>query len=123
MKTLIALLIGAAATSAQPEVVALPGKSPLIELRIAFRTGAVVDPAGKEGVAAFTAGMLAEGGTRRMTYKEILDALYPMAASVSDLTDKELTSFSGTTHVDNLDAFYKLLRSMLLEPGWRKEDF
>jgi len=37
--------------------------------------------------------------------------------------DKEMTTFSGATHVDNLEAYYKLFRAMLLEPGWRAEDF
>ena len=31
--------------------------------------------------------------------------------------------FSGATHVDNLEAYYKLFRAMLLEPGWREDDF
>jgi zinc protease len=30
--------------------------------------------------------------------------------------------FSAETHADNLEAFYKLFRAMLLEPGWRQED-
>jgi zinc protease len=37
--------------------------------------------------------------------------------------DKEMTTFSGATHIDNLEAYYKLCRAMLLEPGWREEDF
>ena len=34
-----------------------------------------------------------------------------------------MTTFSGATHVDNLDAYYKLFRAMLLDPGWREDDF
>ena len=34
-----------------------------------------------------------------------------------------MTTFGGTTHVDNLDEYYKLLRAMLLDPGWREDDF
>jgi zinc protease len=117
------LLAGTALGAAEPKVVALPGKSPLVTFRIVFLTGAASDPAGKPGTAALTAAMLAQGGTREMTYKQIVDALFPMAASVSNQTDKEMIAFSGTTHVDNLQAYYKLLRAMLLDPGWRKEDF
>ncbi|MGD0200109.1 MAG: pitrilysin family protein [Bryobacteraceae bacterium] len=109
--------------AAPPQVVALPSKSPLVTFRFVFLTGAAADPAGKPGVAALTAAMLAEGGTRTMTYKQIVDALFPMAASVSEQVDQEMITFSGTTHVDNLEAYYSLLRTMLLEPGWRQEDF
>ena len=34
-----------------------------------------------------------------------------------------MCTFGGATHVDNLDAYYKLLRGMLLTPGWREDDF
>jgi zinc protease len=34
-----------------------------------------------------------------------------------------MSSFGGVTHVDNLETYYKLLRGMLLTPGWREDDF
>jgi zinc protease len=37
--------------------------------------------------------------------------------------DKEMTTFTASTHIDNLEAFYGLFREMLLEPGWRADDF
>jgi zinc protease len=46
-----------------------------------------------------------------------------MAAGVSAQVDKEMCTFSGATHVDNLAAYYKLLRGLLLTPGWREDDF
>jgi zinc protease len=49
--------------------------------------------------------------------------MFPMAAALNSQTDQEMTVFSGTTHVDNLPAYYKLVRSMLLDPGWREDDF
>jgi len=58
-----------------------------------------------------------------MTYRQIVDALFPMAASVSAQVDKEMSTFYGATHVDNLQDYYKLLRAMLLDPGWRADDF
>src|SRR3982751_2547521 len=108
---------------AEPELVTLPGKSPLVTFRLVFRTGSASDPADKPGLAALTASMVSEGGTRNKTYKQIVDAMYPMATDVSNRVDKEMTTFSGVTHVDNLDGFYSLFREMLLEPGWRQEDF
>lgn len=119
-----AMLVLAAGTLwADVRVVALPAPSPLVSFRIVFLTGSASDPAGKPGTAALTAAMLARGGTREMTYQEILDRLFPMAVSVADHTDKEMTVFYATTHVDNLEKFYGIFRSMLLDPGWRQDDF
>src|ERR1700674_2193447 len=80
----------------------LPNRSPLVTFRIIFMTGAAYDPAGKEGVAALTAAMLAQGGTRTMSYEQIVEAMYPMATSFDSQIDKEMTVVTGTTHVDNL---------------------
>ena len=107
---------------AQMRVTQLPGKSPLITFRIVFTTGSAADPAEKPGLAYLTAHMLAEGGTRSLTYRQIVDATFPMAASIGVEVDKEMSTFHGATHSDNLDAYYKLVRAMLLEPGWREDD-
>jgi zinc protease len=109
--------------TAQIRTVALPAKSPLVTFRIVFTTGSASDPPDKPGLAYLTASLLADGGSRDMTYKQIVDALFPMASGVSAQVDKEMCTFSGATHVDNLAAYYKLLRGMLLTPGWREDDF
>jgi zinc protease len=111
------------AAPAKPASVLLPGTSPLVSFRILFMTGSAFDPPGKEGLAALTASMLAEGGTRSLSYDQIVQALYPMASSVSSEVDKEMTVFGGTTHIENLDSYYSFLRDMLLDPGFRPEDF
>jgi len=99
------------------------GTSPLIVFRILFMTGAAFDPPGKEGLASLTAAMIGEGGSRSKTYQQIVDEMYPMATSVSWQVDKEMTVFTGTTHVENLEKFYGLVKDMLLDPGFRQDDF
>jgi zinc protease len=108
---------------ADTNTVLLPNRSPLVSFRILFMTGSAFDPKGKDGVASLTAAMLAEGGSRARTYAEITDAMYPMATSFQWQVDKEMTVFSGTTHVDNLEKYYSLIREMLLDPGFREDDF
>jgi zinc protease len=103
--------------------VLLPTRAPLISFRIIFMTGAASDPKGKEGVAALTAAMLSQGGSRAMTYEQIVEAMYPMATSFSSQIDKEMTVFQGSTHIDNLDKYYGLISQMLLDPGFREDDF
>jgi zinc protease len=109
--------------SAKPASVLVQNRSPLITFRIQFMTGAASDPKGKEGLAALTAAMLAQGGTRTMSYEQITEAMYPMATSFGWQIDKEMTVFSGTTHIDNLDKYYGLITQMLLDPGFRPDDF
>jgi zinc protease len=108
---------------AQTRNVLLPNRSPLVTFRILLLTGSASDPKGKEGEAALTAAMLAEGGTRAQTYSEITESMYPMATSFDWQIDKEMTVFSGTTHLDNLNKYYALVREMLLDPGFRTNDF
>lgn len=125
MKTAIcaALLAGTSLWAAGgPKMIEMPGRSPLVDFRFVFLTGPASDPADKPGTAALTAAMLADAGTAGMTYRQILDELFPMAASVNYQVDKEMITFSGAAHVDDLDAYYKIFRAMLLEPGWREED-
>jgi zinc protease len=100
-----------------------PGRSPIVSFRIQFLTGSVDDPPGKEGVSSLTAAMLASGGSKTLTYDEIVAQFYPMAATFSWQSDKEMTTFVGQTHVDNLPKYYDLIRQMLLDPGFRPEDF
>ncbi|HYZ86672.1 MAG TPA: pitrilysin family protein [Bryobacteraceae bacterium] len=117
------LTLSAAGTKpTQPQMVALPSKEPLVSVRIVFLTGSADDPAGKEGLAALTAAMLSEGGSKNRTYKQIVDTFYPMASGLNSYVDKEMTTFTGTTHVDNLEKWYAVIREMLLEPGWRADD-
>ncbi len=99
-----------------------PSQSPLVSIRLLYATGAADDPAGKEGLAYVTARMLCNAATRNHSYEEILAALYPMAAGVRSQVDKEMTVFSGTVHRDNLQAYYELLREMLLEPAFAQAD-
>lgn len=98
-------------------------KSPLVSFRIQFLTGAVDDPKDKEGVANLTAAMLANGGSKKLTYDEIVEQFYPMAAGFGYQVDKEMTTFVGATHADNLAKYYDLISQMLLDPGFREDDF
>jgi zinc protease len=116
-------LAAAAPKAEKMQTLLQPNRSPLVTFRLLFRAGAADDPPGKEGLAALTAALVAGGGTRDLTYDQVVRVLYPMAASFSAQTDKEMTVFSGTSHVETLDAYYGLVRKMLLEPGFRADDF
>jgi zinc protease len=115
-------LLFSCAAWAQIRVVALPSKSPLVNFRIVFLTGAAYDPPDKPGLASLTAAQIAGGGTRELTYKQVVDAMFPMATSLSSQVDKEMITFYGSTDVHNLEKYYALLRAILINPGWREAD-
>jgi len=105
-------------------VVARPlGASPLVDVSIVVHAGAAMDPPGKKGLAALTAAMIADGGSRDLTIQQLNRAMYPMAAGFNSQVDKEMTRLSGQVHRDNLDAWYALVCGQLLTPGWREQDF
>jgi zinc protease len=106
------------------KTILLPSKgAPLVSIRLAFATGGVHDPAGREGLAALTGGLLVEGGAGGLSFREILDALYPMAAGIGVQVDREMAVVHGTVHRDHLDAYYDLVRRVILEPRFDASDF
>lgn len=106
------------------ETVALPeAASPLVAVRLLFRAGSIHDPAGKEGLAALTALMVGDAGTARQSYAALIDALYPLAASIEVGYDREVVVFSGLVHKDTLDAYTALLAEAVASPGFAASDF
>ena len=67
--------------------------------------------------------MIGKGGSKTRTYAELLDALYPLAASIRVYGDKESTVFEGTVHRDNLPKFADLLAEQFLAPRFADDDF
>ncbi|HEY6066326.1 MAG TPA: pitrilysin family protein, partial [Thermoanaerobaculia bacterium] len=96
---------------------------PQTNFKLLFAVGSANDPAGKEGLAALSAAMVAEAGSKEMRIDEITRALYPMAGSFTDQVDKEMTTFTGSIHRDNWRAFLDVVLPQLLEPGLREDDF
>lgn len=102
----------------------LPSKgADSIDVRILFNSGSVNDPKGKEGLTYMTAKMIAEGGTMKHTYAEVIRLLYPMAASINVSVDKQQTVFIGRVHRDHVKMYFPLLLEVLLEPRFSEEDF
>jgi zinc protease len=97
--------------------------SPLITLRVLVRTGSINDPKGREGLNALTARMLGEGGTKELTYQQVVKTLYPWAASVQVQADKEVTVIIADVHRDHLEKFYKIFSDLVLHPRFDEEDF
>jgi zinc protease len=101
----------------------MPSALPQLDLKLLFAAGSAFDPKGKEGLAALSAAMIAEAGSRSMRIDEIKSALFPMAGTFQAQVDKEMTTFTGIVHRDNVSAFLDVALPQLTEPGFREEDF
>jgi len=120
-----------ALASFTPAVAALDAKQftvqktelPQLRIKLLFDIGSAYDPPGKEGLAALTAAMIAQAGSKAMRIDEINKALYPIAGAFMAQVDKEMTTFTLSVHRDNWSQFAAVALPMLLEPGFRQEDF
>lgn len=108
----------------QIEVVELkkPGAAKLV-VKVRFMNGSVVDPAGKEGLTALTAMLMMEGGTATLTKDQITEKIYPMSAYYYAQTDKEVSTFTFAFPKDYQEAFYPILKGLILSPSLIDTDF
>ena len=96
---------------------------PQVRFKLLFAAGSAHDPKGKEGLAALTASMVASAGSATRKIDEVTKALFPLAGSFSEQVDKEMTTFSGSIHKDHWGDYLDIALPMLLDPGFREEDF
>ncbi len=106
-----------------PRVIVDRNASPVVTLRVAFDAGSAADAPGREGLTQLTATLMAEGGAGELSYAELSDRLYPMAASIGAFVSRDETAFVGQVHRDHLEEFYPLLRDVLTRPRMGEADF
>jgi len=112
-----------AAGDAKFDVLVQKSALPQVRFKLLFAAGSAHDPRGKEGLAALTAAMVGSSGSRERKIDEVTKALFPLAGSFSEQIDKEMTTFSGSVHKDNWNDYLGIALPLLLEPGFREEDF
>ncbi len=97
--------------------------SRVVAFRVVFQSGSADDPPGREGLTALAAQMIAASGTEALTFGELSRKLYPFAASISVNVERDETVFSAEVAAESLEAFYPILRDVLLTPRFDKESF
>ena len=109
--------------AAGPVWLVLPSPAPLLRIKLLFTVGSAHDPAGREGLAALSAAMVAQAGSEQLPIDAINKALFPIAGSFEERVDRELTVFTGAIHRDNAQRFAEIVLPQLLQPGMRVSDF
>jgi zinc protease len=120
---LLAANVFAAEQLPMNQVVALPEPGdPTVCFRLWFQVGSENDPPGKDGLANLTADMLTQAGTKRNSYEQILEKLFPLAGDYSADASVEMTVIAGRIHKDNLREYYPLLMQAVREPAFLPTD-
>lgn len=91
---------------------------PLVNLSITFKGGASLDPADLPGLAAMTARMVREGGTRRLPPAEFDETLDFLATQASVVANDTFTTASMSCLKANFDESLGLFVEMLRTPGF-----
>jgi predicted Zn-dependent peptidase len=94
---------------------------PLVNVELTLRTGSYLDPAGKEGLAAFTGSQIRRGGTRSLSAEQLDEKLDFLAASVSTGIGETSGRASLNALRDNLDESLKVFVEMLKEPRFQED--
>jgi zinc protease len=94
---------------------------PILSLQFAFTGGAAQDPDGKEGVAAFVAGMLDEGAGN-LDSEAFQNRLEDLAAKMSISASYDHISGSFQTLTQNREESLKLLHMALTAPHFTPND-
>lgn len=97
--------------------------SPQLNIKLLFSVGSAYDPPGKEGLSGLAAAMITQAGSREKSIDEIEEAFFPIAGSFDSQVDKEMTTFTGVVHKDNLETFLNIALKQLFDPGFQENDF
>lgn len=106
-----------------PLVIEQRSESAVVTIRIVFDAGSADDPVGREGLTALSAFLMTEGGSGDLSYAEVTDRLFPMAATLAAQVGRDQTVFFGRVHRDRLDELWGLMRDALTRPRDEEADF
>jgi predicted Zn-dependent peptidase len=94
---------------------------PLVNIALTVRTGAYLEPPGKEGVADLAGSLIRRAGTRSLTAEQLDEKLDFLAAQVSTSIGDTSGGASLNCLRDNLDESLKIFVEMLKEPRFQED--
>lgn len=94
---------------------------PLVHVSVALATGAIEDPAGKDGLTRLTARLMRRTGGG-MTQQELDTRIDSLGGSLGADIAHSTLSFNGTVIRRNLESFFGLLADVLVRPGFAEAE-
>jgi zinc protease len=101
-------------------IVEMP-KVPVVQINLIVRAGAAADPAGKYGLASFTAAMLDEGAGKRDAL-DLADAIEFLGVSLSTGSSWDASTVGLFSPVSKLDEALPLMADVALHPAFSEKE-
>ncbi len=95
---------------------------PMAVMSMILKTGAAVDPQGKQGLANLTAELLTRG-TKNYSAQALAEELDFLGTSLSVEAGNDATTIGLTTLTKNLDRSFALLAEVVLSPTFPQDEF
>jgi zinc protease len=96
---------------------------PLVSGSMLIRTGALLEPADKAGLASITGSVLRSGGTKKRSGDALNERLESMAASIESSIGDESGRVGFSCLKENLEEVLALFKEVATEPAFSKERF
>src|SRR5688572_33209648 len=96
-------------------------KVPVVQVNLIVRAGAAADPAGKYGLASFTAAMLDEGAGK-LSALELADAIEFLGVSISTGSSWDASTVGLFSPVSKLDDALPLMADVALHPTFSENE-
>jgi len=96
---------------------------PLFQAKLIVRAGSAYESHKKAGLAALTANLLSEGGSKKRSPEEIDAWLDQNALELSSSAGKELTQIEVASLSNQWEKALSLLQEVVLSPGWNEKRF
>lgn len=94
---------------------------PLVSVRLILRSGSATDPAGRNGLADFTARLMRRG-TQKLTADAINDAVEFVGASLAAGAVEDYTALTLTTPARHLEAMMAIVGQLITEPAFTESE-
>jgi zinc protease len=94
---------------------------PLVNIALTVRTGSYLEPAGKEGLAAFTGSQMRQGGTKSLTAEQLDEKLDFLAATATTGIGGTAGTASLNCLSDNLDQALAVFVELLRYPRFQED--
>lgn len=104
-----------------PLLVETSSRLPLVDVVLTFRSGSLADPEGLDGVARVAA-RACRMGTGTLSALELEERIASLGARLAIDVGTTHVRFHGAVVSRNLEPFFALLRSLILEPAFRAAD-
>lgn len=96
-------------------------KQPVVSVSLSFSAGSSVDPAGKEGLASMTAGLLTKGAGKRSA-EQVAEAIEGAGGSLSAGAGADFLSINSTVLTPSLPLAFELIGDAVVRPTFPESE-